>query len=213
MMYFFLDTADTRAISKWKGLIAGVTTNPTLLAKAHQETGESKERILRDICALTDGPVSIEVNALSEKDMCNEAYEYLTYADNVCIKLPATLDGFRACRVLTDDDVQTNITLCFSVFQALAAAQAGATFVSPFVGRLDDRGENGLNTLKDIVQVLLPYPETVVLAASLRNEEHVKQAALMGCGFATIPPTVFENLLYHPLTEKGLEQFQQCASL
>lgn len=207
-MQFFLDTADTAQIRKWKGLIAGVTTNPALLSQCH-----NKEKVLREICEAVEGPVSIEVNATLCDEMIKEADHYREFGDNVCIKLPSTPDGFLACARLSEQGIQTNVTLCFSVFQALAAAHAGATFVSPFVGRLEDHGEDGLGTLQDIVEALQDYPNTYVLAASLRHPYHVKEAALMGCPFATIPPAVFEKLLFHPLTEKGLIDFQRCASL
>ena len=206
-MDLFLDTADVKKIKELAltGLISGVTTNPTLLA---HEGGDFK-KALREICAIIEGPVSAEVIALDYKDMMKEAKELLKIAPNIAVKVPLTMDGLRACHDLTNDEKMVNVTLCFSSAQALLASKSGATFVSPFVGRIDDIGYDGISLIKEIEDVYKNDPDniTVILAASIRHPRHVIEAAKAGAMCATIPPKIFEQLYKHPLTEKGIDQF------
>lgn len=206
-MKFFVDTADTNEIKALAetGLIDGVTTNPSLVAKE----GRHFLEVLREICTLTKGPVSAEVVATDTKTMLKEADKLRKIATNIVIKLPLTMDGLKACKVLTDDGTMVNVTLCFSVSQAILAAKAGATFVSPFVGRLDDLSFDGMNLIQEICTVYSNYSyfTTEVLVASIRNPVHVSLAAQMGAHVATIPPKVIHQLSKHPLTDKGLEAF------
>ena len=206
-MKFFVDTADTADIKALaqSGLLDGVTTNPSLIAKS----GRKILDVVAEICALVPGPVSAEVAATEYDGMMREAAVLRKIADNVCVKLPLTPDGLRACKVLTGDGVMTNVTLCFSAAQALLAAKAGATFVSPFVGRLDDLGQDGMELIADIVQIYDNYAAltTEVLVASVRHPIHVIQAAKLGAHVATLPPNVLRMLYNHPLTDKGLAAF------
>jgi transaldolase len=206
-MKFFVDTADTAEIRSLaaSGLLDGVTTNPSLVAK----TGKKFLDVLADICATVPGPVSAEVAATDFDGMLAEARVLREVAKNVTIKVPLTPDGLRACRYLTDDGAMVNVTLCFSAAQAILAAKAGATFVSPFVGRLDDIGENGMALIADIVQIYRNYPafKTEVLVASVRNPMHVIEAGKIGAHVATLPPAVLRSLFNHPLTDKGLAAF------
>ena len=206
-MKFFVDTADTADIKALaeSGLLDGVTTNPSLIAKS----GRKILDVVAEICAMVPGPVSAEVAATDYDGMMREAAVLQKIADNVCVKLPLTPDGLRACKTLTGDGVMTNVTLCFSAAQALIAAKAGATFVSPFVGRLDDLGQDGMELIADIVQIYDNYPAltTEVLVASVRHPIHVVQAAKLGAHVATLPPAVLRSLYLHPLTAKGLETF------
>lgn len=206
-MKIFTDTADVEAIRRLSeaGLIDGITTNPTLIAKS----GRKFLDVVAEIAALVDGPVSAEVTATDYDTMMQEATVLAAIAPNVVIKVPLTMDGLRACRVLTESGHQTNVTLCFSVNQALLAAKAGATYVSPFVGRLDDINLDGAALLRDIRTVFDHYDglTTQILAASLRTANHVTDAALAGADAATIPPGVIESLANHPLTDKGLAGF------
>ncbi len=205
-MQFFLDTANLEDIKKYAtlGIVDGVTTNPSLVAKE----GVSLEKRIKEICEVVKGPVSSEVIATDFQGMINEARIYRTWANNVYVKVPMTMDGIRACRALTDEGVNVNVTLVFSVNQALLAAKAGAKLVSPFVGRLDDISENGMLLVEEMVTVFGNYNfEAKVLAASIRHPEHVTAAALAGADIATIPPSVMELLFKHPLTDKGIAQF------
>jgi transaldolase len=206
-MKFFADTADVDEIRDLteNGLIDGVTTNPSLVAK----TGRDFKETIREICALTDGPVSAEVAATDAEGMIAEGTTLAKIADNVTIKVPLTWDGLKACRALTRAGTKVNVTLCFSANQALLAAKAGATFISPFIGRLDDIGLDGMELIGEIRAIYDNYDalETEILAASIRSPNHVKQAALLGADVATVPPSVIRGLINHPLTDKGLEAF------
>jgi transaldolase len=206
-MKIFADTSDVSAIERLAklGVIDGVTTNPTLIAKS----GRPFLALITEIASLVDGPVSAEVSATDFDQIMREAAVLRNLAPNVCVKLPLTLDGLRACKRLSSDGVQTNVTLCFSANQALLAAKAGATFVSPFVGRLDDIGLDGADLLRDIRLIYGNFPElrTQILAASLRTPNHVAEAARIGADAATMPPEVIEKLASHPLTTTGLDMF------
>jgi transaldolase len=205
-MKFFVDTADTDEIKSLaaSGLLDGVTTNPSLVAK----TGKKFTDIIRDICAVVPGPVSAEVAATDYDGMMREASVLREIAKNVAVKVPLTPDGLRACKKLTSDGTMVNVTLCFSAAQALLAAKAGATFVSPFVGRLDDIGQSGMALIADIMQIFNAYHfKTEVLVASVRGPMHVIEAAKMGAHVATLPPAVLRSLFNHPLTDKGLASF------
>ena len=206
-MRFFVDTADVAEIADLAatGLVDGVTTNPSLVAK----TGRPFLEVLAEICRLVDGPVSAEVTATDQAGMLREAERLLAVARNVCIKVPLTIDGLKACRALAARGVAVNVTLCFSPAQALLAAKAGATFVSPFVGRLDDVAHDGMRLIADIVQIYRNYPtlKTEVLVASVRHPGHVVEAARLGAHVATLPPAVIRQLVRHPLTDIGLERF------
>lgn len=205
-MQIFLDTADVSEISSRleAGLVDGVTTNPSLIVKAGADIFEA----ITQICALVDGPISAEVVATQAEGMIEEGKKLRAIAENVVVKLPLTAQGLIACRALTDEGIPTNVTLCFSVNQALLAAKAGATFVSPFVGRIEDMGGDGIGLLEDIRRVYDQYGYmTQILAASLRSIAHVEACAMVGCDAATIPPQIFDGLVKHPLTDKGLEAF------
>ncbi len=206
-MKFFVDTADIDDIKEMaeSGLIDGVTTNPSLIAK----TGRDFKTVIKDICALTDGPVSAEVAAIESEQMVVEGRILANIADNVTVKVPLTWDGLLACRALSGDGIMVNVTLCFSANQALLAAKAGASFVSPFIGRLDDLGQDGMELISDIRMIYDNYPalETQILAASIRGANHVRLSALAGADVATVPPQVIKGLVKHPLTDKGLDAF------
>lgn len=205
-MQFFIDTADVAEIKKAlaMGLCDGVTTNPSLVAK----TGRSFEEVLREIVGLVKGPVSAEVTAVDYAGMMKEALHYAKFADNVVIKIPMILEGMRAVKDLATEGIRTNVTLCFSPTQALIAAKAGATFISPFVGRLDDISEEGMALIGQIVEIYRNYDfSTQVLVASVRSPMHVVTAARMGADVATIPFSVLEQLAKHPLTDIGLKKF------
>ncbi len=206
-MKFFIDTADTAEIKSLaaSGLLDGVTTNPSLIAKS----GRKILDVVAEICALVEGPVSAEVAATDYDGMMREASVLRKIAANVTVKLPLTPDGLRACKALTGEGVKTNVTLCFSAAQALLAAKAGATFVSPFVGRLDDIGQDGMELIADIVTIFNNYEalKTEVLVASIRHPIHVVQSAKVGAHVATLPPNVLRMLYGHPLTDKGLAAF------
>ena len=205
-MKFFLDTANVNEIREAAslGVLDGVTTNPSLVAK---EGKPFKETIL-EICNIVDGPVSVEVIATDAGTMCREGQNYATWHKNVVVKLPTTRDGLRACKCLSGQGIKTNLTLCFSPNQALLVAKAGATYVSPFVGRLDDISHNGMELVRQIIQIYKNYDyKTQVLAASLRHPLHVVEAALAGAHVATIPAKVLDQMFNHPLTDKGLAQF------
>ncbi len=205
-MKFFVDTADVKEIRELNelGLLDGVTTNPSLILKSGRNIAE----VTKEICDIVDGPVSAEVAATEYAEMMKEAEVLSKIADNICIKVPLTLDGLKACKSLTSDGRLVNVTLCFSANQALLAAKAGATFISPFIGRLDDMGFDGMEVITEIRHIYDNYGfDTEILAASIRTVEHVKRAALIGADVATIPPATLKALVKHPLTDKGLEMF------
>jgi len=205
-MKFFVDTADVKEIRELSelGLVDGVTTNPSLILKS----GGSIIDVTKEICSIVDGPVSAEVVATDYDGMMREAAILGAIADNVCIKVPLTLDGLKACRALTGEGRQVNVTLCFSANQALLAAKAGASFISPFIGRVDDIGLDGMELIAEIRQIYDNYGfDTEILAASVRTVNHVKQAALIGADVVTAPPATLRALVKHPLTDKGLEAF------
>lgn len=206
-MKFFVDSADIEAIADLAatGMVDGVTTNPSLVAKS----GRDFKELIGEICQTVKGPVSAEVTATDADAMLAEAKELAAIAENVCIKVPLTWDGLRATRALADMGRKVNVTLCFSANQALLAAKAGAAFISPFVGRLDDIGSDGMALIADIRQIYDNYPEleTEILVASVRSPEHIRQSALIGADVATLPPEVLRSLINHPLTDKGLAAF------
>ena len=204
-MKFFVDTADIADIREMAdtGLLDGVTTNPSLIAKSGRDFME----VTKEICDIVDGPVSAEVVALDHDTMMKEAETLRKIADNVCIKVPLTIDGLKTCKKLTGDGTMVNVTLCFSANQALLAAKAGATFVSPFVGRHDDNGFDGMALIRDIRLIYDNYPNfsTEILVASIRNPVHVLESARIGADVATMPAAVIKGLFKHVLTEKGIE--------
>lgn len=206
-MKFFVDTAETADIVELNelGLLDGVTTNPSLIAKS----GRDFKEVIAEICGIVDGPVSAEVTALDADGMIAEGKDLRAIADNVTIKVPLTLDGLKACKVLSSEGTMVNVTLCFSANQALLAAKCGATFISPFIGRLDDLNMDGMELIEEIRAIYDNYPalETEILAASIRTANHVKQVAIIGADVATIPPSVLKGLVKHPLTDKGIEAF------
>jgi transaldolase len=206
-MKFFVDTADTAEIKELAatGLLDGVTTNPSLIAK----TGRPIKEVIAEICDLVPGPVSAEVAATEAGEMIAEGRILGKIAPNVTIKVPLTWDGLKACRTLSDEGLKLNVTLCFSANQALLAAKAGATFVSPFIGRLDDIGADGIELIREIRVIYDNYEalKTQILAASIRTPLSVKHVALAGADVATIPPAVLKALVKHPLTDKGLDAF------
>jgi len=210
-MKFFIDSADIAEIKELAayGLLDGVTTNPSLIAKS----GRDFKEVIAEICSVVEGPVSAEVAATDYENMVREGEILSKIAQGskgyVCVKLPLTLDGLKACKYFSSKGVKTNVTLCFSAPQAILAAKAGATFVSPFVGRLDDIGQDGMSLIEEICDIYSNYPafETEVLVASIRNPIHITQAARMGADVATVPGKVLKQLASHPLTDKGLETF------
>ncbi len=206
-MKFFVDTADVNEIKELAatGLLDGVTTNPSLIAKSGRDFKEA----IAEICEIVPGPVSAEVAATDTAGMLSEARELAKIAKNVTIKVPLTFDGLRACKELTGAGLMVNVTLCFNANQALLAAKAGATFVSPFIGRLDDAGQDGMLLIREIRQIFDNYQDltTDILAASIRTVNHVREAALIGADVATVPPGILRALIKHPLTDKGLDAF------
>ena len=206
-MKFFIDTADIAEIRALAatGFVDGVTTNPSLVAKSGRKFLDA----IAEICAIVPGPVSAEVTATDAQAMIREGRKLAAIARNVAVKVPLTLDGLAACRTLVDEGAMVNVTLCFSAAQAILAAKAGASFVSPFVGRLDDVGTDGMALIGEIVQIYSNYPEfrTEVLVASVRHPMHVVEAAKMGADIATLPPAVLRQMVNHPLTDKGLAAF------
>ena len=205
-MKFFVDTAELNEIRELAdiGLLDGVTTNPSLIAKS----GRAFKEVIAEICTIVTGPVSAEVTALDYEGMMREGNELRKIAKNVTVKVPLTLDGLKACKAFTSDGAMVNVTLCFSANQALLAAKAGATFISPFIGRLDDIHLDGTEVISEIRQIYDNYGfETQILAASVRTALHVKQVALIGADVATCPAAVIKSLVKHPLTDKGIEQF------
>lgn len=206
-MKFFVDTADIAEIAELNdtGLLDGVTTNPSLMAK----TGKDFVATVKEICRVVKGPVSAEVTATDHETMLAEGRKLAGIATNIAVKVPLTMDGLKTCKVLSDDGIMVNVTLCFSPAQAILAAKAGATFVSPFVGRLDDIGHDGMALIADIVQIYNNYADfkTEVLVASIRHPMHVIEAAKLGADVCTVPPAVLKALVKHPLTDKGLDAF------
>jgi len=205
-MKFFVDTANIAEIREAAslGILDGVTTNPSLLAKE----GKPFKQTIIEICEIAQGPVSCEVIATDAGSMCKEAQEYASWHKHVVVKLPTTREGLKACKCLTQQGIKTNVTLCFSASQALLVAKAGATYVSPFVGRLDDISHNGMDLVRQIVQIYKNYDyPTQVLAASLRHPMHVVEAAMAGAHVATMPFKILDLMFKHPLTDRGLETF------
>jgi transaldolase len=207
-MKFFVDTADVAAIAELNdfGMVDGVTTNPSLILKSGRDILE----VTREICSIVSGPVSAEVVALTAPEMIAEGRKLAEIAENITVKVPLTWDGLKACKVLSGEGRMVNVTLCFSVNQAILAAKAGATFISPFIGRLDDINLDGLELISDIRQVYDNYGyETQILAASIRTANHITQCGLIGADVITAPPAVIKAMISHPLTDKGLEQFMK----
>lgn len=206
-MKFFVDTADTAEIRELAdtGFLDGVTTNPSLIMKSGRHIAE----VIEEICSIVEGPVSAEVAATQADLMIEEGRALSKIAANVTVKVPLTWDGLKACRTLTNEGRMVNVTLCFSANQALLAAKAGATFISPFVGRLDDINIDGMELIQEIRQIYDNYPalNTEILVASVRTPNHVKQSAMIGADVVTVPPAVLKTLAKHPLTDKGLEAF------
>jgi transaldolase len=205
-MKFFVDTADVAEIREIAatGLLDGVTTNPSLVAKS----GRDFRSVIKEICAIVEGPVSAEVTALEADAMVAEGKSLAAIAANVAVKVPLTWDGLKACRALTQAGQKVNVTLCFNANQALLAAKAGAAFISPFIGRLDDAGQDGMEIIGEIRQIYDNYDfSTEILAASIRTVNHVKYAALAGADIATVPSAIMKALVKHPLTDKGIDAF------
>lgn len=205
-MQFFIDTADVNEIREAEslGILDGVTTNPTLISR----TGRPFKETIEEICSIVKGPVSAEVVSVDTDGIIKEGRELAKIADNIVVKVPLIKDGLKAVKVLTSEGIKVNVTLCFSSNQALLAAKAGGTYISPFVGRLDDKGHTGMEVIDEIRTIYDNYGfETQIIVASIRNPLHVRDAALMGADIATIPFAVFNNIVKHPLTDAGLESF------
>ena len=205
-MKIFLDTADISEIRRLAptGMVDGVTTNPSLIAKSSTDILAT----IKEICAEVTGPVSAEVTATDYDTMLKEGLKLADLADNVAVKVPLTIDGLKVCKTLSDQGTMVNVTLCFSAAQALLAAKAGATFISPFVGRLDDLGQDGMNLIQDICTLYDNYDfDTEVLVASARGPQHVVDSALIGADVVTLPPSILEKMYHHPLTDNGLAAF------
>jgi transaldolase len=206
-MKLFIDSADPKEIAKLAetGVVDGVTTNPSLAAKA----GLDYVELLQEICKTVKGPVSAEVLATDSKGMISEGKRFAKIANNIAIKVPMTWDGMKACRVLADADLMVNVTLCFSAVQALVAAKAGASFISPFIGRLDDAGQDGMTLIREIRAIYDNFDySTEILSASIRSVPHVRDSAIAGADVATIPVDIFQKMIAHPLTDKGLAAFE-----
>ncbi|RCW17539.1 fructose-6-phosphate aldolase [Streptococcus gallolyticus] len=207
-MKFFLDTADVSAIKTINelGVVDGVTTNPTIISRE----GRDFETVIKDICQIVDGPVSAEVTGLTAEEMITEARDIAKWADNIVVKIPMTMEGLRAVNVLSKENIKTNVTLIFTVSQGLMAIKAGATFISPFVGRLEDIGTDAYQLISDLREIIDCYSfDTEIIAASIRNTDHVENVAKRGAHIATIPDAVFDKMTKHPLTDSGLTQFMQ----
>ncbi len=207
-MKFFMDTAEVESIKKANelGMCDGVTTNPSLIMKS----GRDQKQVITEICKIVRGPVSVEGIGDTYEEMMKEALEFSKWAPNIVVKLPMTKEGIRACKSLSEKGIKTNLTLIFSASQALLAAKAGATYVSPFVGRLDDISEDGMVLVSDILQIFFAYDiKTEVIVASIRHPMHVVEAAKLGAHIATMPAEVFEKMFKHPLTDKGIQMFKE----
>ena len=205
-MKFFVDTADIKQIEDLipTGFVDGVTTNPSLIAKQGQDLSQT----IKSICSIVKGPVSAEVTATNFEKMLEEGKYLASLANNIAVKVPLTVDGLKTCKKLREQDIMVNVTLCFSAAQAILAAKAGATFISPFVGRLDDIGQNGMHLIEEIVLIYENYGfETEVLVASVRTTQHVIDAAIIGAQVVTVPPKIIHELYKHELTDKGLKAF------
>ncbi len=206
-MQFFIDTADTQDIRALveAGFVDGVTTNPSLIAKS----GRNILDVIAEICEMVEGPVSAEVAATDHETMLAEGRKLAALASNVAVKVPLTVDGLKTCRVLSEEGHMVNVTLCFSPAQALLAAKAGATYISPFVGRLDDVGKDGMDLIDEILEIYSSFPDlqTQVLVASVRTVRHVERAAMLGADVVTVPPKIVWDMFKHPFTDKGLEAF------
>lgn len=206
-MKFFVDGANIQEIKTlaMMGLVDGITTNPSIIAK----TGRNFFTTIQELAELTTGPVSAEVVGLDAQTMILEGKKLSKLAKNICVKVPLTEEGLKACYILSREEIMVNVTLCFSPLQALMAAKAGATFVSPFIGRLDDIGHDGLQLIEEICQIYNNYPniKTEVLAASIRTPSHIRQIAMMGADIITAPASIIQSMIKHPLTQKGLEDF------
>lgn len=206
-MKFFVDGVDIEEIKNLSamGVVDGVTTNPSIIAKS----GRDFKEVVKEICAIVSGPVSAEVVGTTAEEMVRQGRTLAALASNVCVKLPLTDEGLKACHTLSQENIMTNVTLCFSAGQALIAAKAGATFISPFVGRLDDIGHDGMHLIREICEIYANYPNlhTEVLVASVRHPRHILDAAMMGADVMTAPSQVIQQLLKHPLTDKGLDTF------
>ncbi|MCF1634598.1 fructose-6-phosphate aldolase [Streptococcus gallolyticus] len=207
-MKFFLDTADVSAIKTVNelGVVDGVTTNPTIISRE----GRDFETVIKEICQIVDGPVSAEVTGVTAEEMITEARDIAKWADNIVVKIPMTMEGLKAVNVLSKENIKTNVTLIFTVSQGLMAIKAGATFISPFVGRLEDIGTDAYQLISDLREIIDFYGfETEIIAASIRNTVHVENVAKRGAHIATIPDAVFDKMTKHPLTDSGLTQFMQ----
>lgn len=205
-MKIFLDTAEVEKIKRFAqlGLVDGVTTNPTLILKS----GRKQKEVIEEICKIVKGPVSVEGVEEKAEGMVKDGREFAKWAKNVVVKIPMTAEGMKAVRMLSEEGIKTNVTLVFTANQALLAAKAGATYVSPFVGRLDDININGMDLIRQIMKIYGNYGfKTEVIVASVRSERHVLEAAEAGAHIATVPPEVLEKMFYHPLTEKGIKKF------
>ena len=206
-MEFFLDTADINEIKRINdlGILDGVTTNPSLIAKSNKNF----KKLIKEICKTVNGPVSAEVTATKFSEMYKEGIELSKIAKNVVVKVPLTKDGIKTCKKLSKKRIGVNVTLCFSPNQAILAAKAGAKFISPFIGRLDDIGKNGIDLIADIKKIYSNYEnlKTKILAASIRTTKHITEAAMVGADVATVPPKLLEEMFNHPLTTKGLKIF------
>lgn len=207
-MKFFLDTADVSAIKTINelGVMDGVTTNPTIISRE----GRDFETVIKEICQIVDGPVSAEVTGVTAEEMITEARDIAKWADNIVVKIPMTMEGLKAVNVLSKENIKTNVTLIFTVSQGLMAIKAGATFISPFVGRLEDIGTDAYQLISDLREIIDFYGfDTEIIAASIRNTVHVENVAKRGAHIATIPDAVFDKMTKHPLTDSGLTQFMQ----
>lgn len=207
-MKFFLDTADVSAIKTINelGVVDGVTTNPTIISRE----GRDFETVIKEICQIVDGPVSAEVTGVTAEEMITEARDIAKWADNIVVKIPMTMEGLKAVNVLSKENIKTNVTLIFTVSQGLMAIKAGATFISPFVGRLEDIGTDAYQLISDLREIVDFYGfDTEIIAASIRNTVHVENVAKRGAHIATIPDAVFDKMIKHPLTDSGLTQFMQ----
>jgi transaldolase len=205
-MKFFLDTADIEDIKKYAswGIVDGVTTNPSLIAKE----GVSLEKRIKEILEIVDGPISAEVVSLDAEGMLEEGRKFAKWHKNVHVKVPMTAEGLKAVKQFTAEGIKTNVTLIFSLGQALMAAKAGATLISPFIGRLDDISQDGMTLIEEIVSAFANYDfDTEILVASTRHPRHIMESALLGADICTMPPAIFEKMVHHPLTDKGIEKF------